>query len=95
MTTYPLSEPATIRRNAGGVKASNGNDEVIGRGSLADCADILEATSAEERSSLQIDIDDMGLHYGPKEIEELLTYFRDESAGLSNHEISDIEELNR
>lgn len=94
MTTYPLSEQAAIRRTGKGGNASR-NDEVVGRGSLEHCADIVEAMPAEERSSLRIDVDDIELHDGSEEIEELLIYLRDESAGLSNKEVSEIEDPDR
>ena len=94
MTTYALSEQATIRRAGKGGSASR-NDEVVGQGLLEDCANIVEAMPAEERSSLRIDVDDIELHYGSEEIEELLIYLRDESAGLSNKEISEIEDPDR
>ena len=95
MTTYPLSEPATILRAAEGDKTSKGADEVIGQGSLADCAEICENLSAAERSSLRIDMNDMDLSYGPEEIEQMLLYLRNEEAGLSNKEISEIDDLDR
>ena len=95
MTTYPLSEPATIRRTAKSGKASNRTDDVVAQGSLADCADVLEALSAEERSALRVEIDDMALRYGPEEIEELLIYLREESVGLSNGDISELKDQDR
>ncbi len=90
MTTYALSEGATIRRTATGSDA--GTEEVVARGSLADCADILQDWSAEDRASVLIDIDDMDLRYGPAEIEELLVFLRGESAGLSNRDIAEIKD---
>lgn len=95
MTTYPLSEPATIRSRAKDSEAESPTDDVVARGSLADCADILQARSPEERAKVEIEVDDMDLRYGPKEIEELLTFLRDESAGLSNQEISSIADPER
>ena len=92
MTTYPLSEPATIRRAVKGDKTSKGADEVIGQGSLADCAEICENLSAAERSSLRIDIDDMDLSYGPEEIKRLLLHLRNEEAGLSDNGIFKIKQ---
>lgn len=88
MTTYPLSEPATIRRTQSDEKHSN--DEVVGQGSLADCAEMLEKLSADERSPLRVDVDDMELSYGSEEVEQLLQHLRDESAGLSDKEIAEI-----
>lgn len=78
-----------------GGKASSRNDEVVGRGSLEDCADIVGALPVEERSSLRIGVNDMELHYGSEEIGELLIYLSDESAGSSNKEISEIEDSDR
>jgi hypothetical protein len=95
MTTYPLSEPATIRRTTGGGDGASRTDDVVARGSLADCADMLAAWPVEERSSIQVDVDDMDLRYGPEEIEELLGFLREESAGLSNQDISGIVDPDR
>ena len=94
MTTYALSEPATIRRIAGADSAA-GQTDVVARGSLSDCADILETWSEEERATVHIDIDDMALSYGSKEIDQLLEFLRSESAGLSNQEISAIADTDR
>ena len=90
MTTYALSEPATIRRTATGSDAGAG--EVVTRGSLADCADVLQGWSAKDRASVLIDIDDMDLRYGPAEVEELLVFLRGESPGLSNQDIAEIKD---
>lgn len=76
MTTYPLSEPATIYRTADQDEGSA--RDVVARGSLSDCAEILEDWSRTDRSSVEIEIDDMSLRYGPDEIEELLTFLREE-----------------
>jgi hypothetical protein len=95
MTTYPLSEPATIRRTARDGNALSQTDEVVGHGSLARCADLLQKLSTEERSSLRIDVDDMKLRYGAEEIEELLIYLRDESGGLSDRQISKLTDPDR
>ena len=78
MTTYPLSEPATIYRKAG----HDGPDTeraIVARGSLSDCAEILEDWSEADRAAVEIEIDDMSLRYGPQEIEELLAFLREEA----------------
>jgi hypothetical protein len=95
MTTYPLSEPATIRRTGKSGNAASQADEVVARGPLGECAEILDAWPTKERAAVQIDIDDMDLRYGPQEIQELLTFLREESAGLSNQEISAIADPER
>ena len=82
MTTYPLSEPATIHAS------DNGTEAVAGQGSLADCAGIIEQFSAKKRARARIEMDDMDLRFGPSEIDELLHFLREESPGLSNREIS-------
>lgn len=82
MTTYPLSEPATIYA----ADAEN----PVGRGTLADCAELIEGFPPQRRASARIEMDDMELRFGPEEIEELLRFLREESAGLSNQEISEI-----
>lgn len=76
MTTYPLSEPATIYRKADHTQGET--RDIVARGSLADCAEILEDWSESDRTAAEIDIDDMSLRYGPAEIEELLTFLREE-----------------
>lgn len=78
MTTYPLSEPATIY----------GSDGVAGRATLAECAEIAQGFSAETRKSARIEMDDLALQFGPAEIDELLRYLNDEDPGLSNQEIA-------
>lgn len=95
MTTYALSEPATIRRIVDGSGGAKQAGEVVARGSLADCADILQDWPAAERSSVQIDVDDMDLCYGPEDIEGLLTFLREESAGLSDQAIAKIADPDR
>ena len=82
MTTYPLSEPATIY-------AAEGND-LVGQGSLADCAEIIEALPSQQQASVRIEMDDLELRFGPQEVGDLLRFLRDESAGLSNQEIAAI-----
>lgn len=81
MTTYPLSEPATIYRNAGQKELSGATREVVARDSLSDCAEILEGWSETDRALVEVEIDDMSLRYGPNEIEELLTFLREEDNG--------------
>ena len=82
MTTYPLSEPATIHAS------DNGTEAVAGQGSLADCAEMIEQFSADKRAGARIEMDDMDLRFGPSEIDELLHFLREESPGLSNRDIS-------
>lgn len=81
MTTYPLSEPATIYRNAGQNETNGATREVVARGSLSDCAEILDDWPETDRGTIEIEIDDMSLRYGPEEIEELLTFLREEDDG--------------
>lgn len=83
MTTYPLSEPATLYSDAM-------KKDVAGQGTLADCAEIIKGLSAETRSSACIVMNDMELELGAAEIDDLLKHLREESAGLSNQEISEI-----
>jgi hypothetical protein len=80
MTTYPLSEPSTIYRAA---RPGNDGDSaagIVARGSLADCAEILEGWSAAERAEVRVEVDEMNLTYGAPEIEELLDFLREEAA---------------
>ena len=82
MTTYPLSEPATIY--------AADTDDAVGQGTLAECAELIEGFPAQQRTSARIEMDDMELRFGPEEIAELLRFLREESAGLSNNEIAEI-----
>jgi len=93
MTTYPLSEPATVRRTT--EVPSDTDSNVVMRGSLADCADFLGSWSADERATVEVELDDMDLRYDPGAIDELLTFLREESAGLSNKDIAEIAESDR
>jgi hypothetical protein len=92
MTTYPLSELATIYV-ATGDDAELG--EVVGRGTLAECAEIVQGYGSQQRSAARIEMDELDLRFGPREIEELLLFLRDESAGLTNQEISAIPDPDR
>jgi hypothetical protein len=78
MTTYPLSEPATIYRTAEPNQADGQSGDVVAQGSLADCAEILEGWSPADRATARVEVNDMDLRYGPGEIEELLTFLREE-----------------
>ncbi|WP_121119949.1 hypothetical protein [Croceibacterium ferulae] len=87
MTTYPLSEPATIYA-AGG--SDNATSVKVGQGKLEECVDIVASMSSDEQKLISIHMDDIDLKFGPQEVDELLTYLREESSGLSNKEISEI-----
>jgi hypothetical protein len=87
MTTYPLSEAATIYAIEGDTEAMS---DVLGQGTLADCVDVVAAMSPDEQTSIFIQMDDLGLRFDPPEVAELLRFLREESAGLSNNEIADI-----
>lgn len=80
MTTYPLSEPATIYRT----DKSGEERKSVARGSF-DCADILAGWSSEDRVTVEIEVDDMALRYGSDEIEELLQFLREEDADRKSH----------
>jgi hypothetical protein len=87
MTTYPLSEPATIYAVEGDTEAMS---DVVGQGTLAECVDVVAAMSPDKQQAIFIQMDDLGLRFGPPEVAELLRFLRDESGGLSNNEIADI-----
>jgi hypothetical protein len=87
MTTYPLSELATIYAVEGDTEAMS---DVIGQGTLEECVDVIAAMPADEQASVFIQMDDLGLRFGPAEVAELLAFLRDESAGLSNNEVADV-----
>jgi hypothetical protein len=92
MTTYPLSELATIYAAD---DDSSQPDVVLGRGTLAECVDIIEGLPSEKRNAARIEMDGLDLRYGREEVEELIQFLRDESTGLSNQEISAIAEQDR
>ena len=87
MTTYPLSEPATIYAVDASGKVTS---DVLGRGTLEDCTDIVAALSADRQRAISIQMDGLGLQFGPKEVGELLRFLHEEGAGLSNNEITEI-----
>ncbi|KQS03470.1 hypothetical protein ASG11_03665 [Sphingomonas sp. Leaf357] len=87
MTTYPLSESATIYSvDASGAASS----DILGQGTLEDCVAIVAGLSADKQKSISIQMDSLDLQFGPQEAGELLHFLREESAGLSNNEIIEI-----
>ncbi|RYD26676.1 MAG: hypothetical protein EOP89_06505 [Lysobacteraceae bacterium] len=87
MTTYPLSELATLYA----VEApDDATSDVLGRGTLEECADIVADLSPDRRKTVSIRMDDLDLTFGPQEIGELLEFLRSEDEGLSNTQITDI-----
>ncbi|MBB5712647.1 hypothetical protein [Sphingomonas xinjiangensis] len=87
MTTYPLSEPATIYA-AGGDDGATA--DVVGQGTLTECADIVADMSLDKQKSTSIQMDKLDLRFEPQEVAELLSFLREEGVGLSNNEIADI-----
>ena len=87
MTTYPLSEPATVYFDEHDAEASSGEGC---RGTLEECSDLVAAMTSGRQKSAWIRMDDMDLQFGPQEVAELLRHLRDEGAGLSNVEIAEI-----
>ena len=87
MTTYPLSEPATI---FGADPSDDVTAEAVGHGTLEECADTIADFSADRQKSAFIQMDDIDLKYGPREISELLRFLREETPGLSNTEIAEL-----
>ena len=87
MTTYPLSEPATIYADEA---AGDATSDVVGQGTLEECVDIVAALSADQQKSVSIRMDALNLKFGPLEIGELLRFLREESGGLSNKAITEI-----
>ncbi|WP_423326564.1 hypothetical protein [Sphingomonas sp. 4RDLI-65] len=91
MTTYPLSEPATIYA----AEPSDGaTSEAVGQGTLEECVDIVAAFSADRQKSVFIQMDDIDLKFGPREISDLLRFLRAETTGLSNTEIAEVKSAN-
>jgi hypothetical protein len=87
MTTYPLSEMATIYAAEG---TDGATSNVVGTGTLEECADIVADLPSDRQKSLSIEMNDLDLKFGSQEIDELLQFLREESAGLSNAEITEI-----
>lgn len=84
MTTYPLSEAATV--HVGG----DDDARVAGRGTLEECVGLIERLSLEDRQQVRISMDDLTLEYGPREVGELADFLGSEGAGLSNNDIAGI-----
>ncbi|MEG3179511.1 hypothetical protein [Sphingomonas sp. LT1P40] len=82
MTTYPLSEPATIYLAD--------EADAAAQGTLAECAELIEGFSSQQRTSARVEMDALDLRFDAKEIDELLRFLREECGGLSNQEISAI-----
>ena len=87
MTTYPLSEPATIYAGDG---SDDVTSDIVGQGTLEECADIVAGLSSDRRKSVSIRMDDLDMTFGSQDIGDLLQFLREESAGLSNNEITEI-----
>jgi len=87
MTTYPLSEPASIVAAA----ASNDADPAdIERGTLEECVAIVATLSPDRQRAIAIRMDNLDLEFGPDEISELLQYLGAEKPGLSDTQIAGI-----
>ena len=87
MTTYPLSEPATIYAVE---VCDDATSDVVGRGTLEACMDIVAGLSSDRQRSICIRMDALDLKFGPQEIGELQEFLREETAGLSNGDITEI-----
>ncbi|MEG8013056.1 hypothetical protein [Sphingomonas sp. 22R3R2A-7] len=87
MTTYPLSEPASIVPVTASGDLSPAD---IGRGTLEECVAIVAAQSADRQRAMSIRMDDLDLEFGPDEIGELLQYLGAEKPGLSDTQIMEI-----
>jgi hypothetical protein len=87
MTTYPLSEPATILSLEAGENAAS---QAIGRGTLEECAGIVGDLPLDERQSIAIQMDEMDLRFDPEDVEGLLRFLHNEEPGLTDKEIASI-----
>jgi hypothetical protein len=87
MTTYALSEPATIFVAD---RSGDATAEVVGHGTLEECVDTIANFSADRRRFVVIQLDDIDLKYGPREVQELLGFLREETPGLSNTKIAEV-----
>ena len=91
MTTYPLSEPATVFVVEDPDTVAS---KTVGHGTLEDCADIVAGLPTEQQRTAVIKMDDLDLGFQPDEIAELLQFLKEESAGLSNNDITEIKTAN-
>ncbi len=87
MTTYPLSEPATIHD---AVPSGDATSAVVGRGTLEECVDIVANFPADRQRSILIQMDEIDLRFGPEEIRELLEFLRAETPGISDLDIAEV-----
>lgn len=86
MTTYPLSEAATVHVGA------DDQDHVHGRGTLEECVGLVGDLSPADRRLVRISMDSLPLEFGPREVNELVCFLAGEEAGLSNRDIAQIPE---
>ena len=81
MTTYPLSEAATV--HVGDADAG----DLRGGGTLEECVALIEGLSPDDRLA-RVSMDDLDLEYGPGEIADLVDFLRQEKPGLSDRDIA-------
>lgn len=77
MMTYPLSEAATIYATGYG-----GEADVLGRGTLVECAEIVERLQHHQRFAATIKMDAIGLTYPPIQVDELLRFLKERQVRL-------------
>ncbi len=87
MTTYPLSELATIY---GVEKNGDAQTNVVGQGTLAECAEIVADLAPDRKTAVSSQMENLDLRFEPEEVSELLRFLREESLGLSSSEIAEI-----
>jgi len=87
MTTYPLSEPATIHDAA---PSGDTTSAAVGRGTLEECVDIVANFPADRQRSILIQMDEIDLRFAPEEIRELLAFLRAETPGISDRDIAEV-----
>ena len=87
MTTYPLSEPATILPLRAGENAAS---QAISRGTLEDCVSNVGDLPVDERQSVAIQMDDMDLRFDHEGIKGLIRFLHNEGLGLTDNEIANI-----
>lgn len=89
MTTYPLSEAATVHVG----DADKG--DLRGHGTLEECVALIKGLSPDDRRLARVSMDNLDLEYGPGEISELIDFLRQEKPGLSNQEIAALPNIDR
>ena len=89
MTTYLLSEPATVHVGVAD------HHRVHGHGTLGKCVGLVGDLPPADQRLVRISMDSLPLEFGPREVNELVNFLAGEGSGLSNSDIDEIPEPHR